>query len=59
MTRTITMGSCVLVQGAFVRSLGKGNILVRRRQTLVRRPSRVGQIGGLSLLESGVVVRHP
>jgi hypothetical protein len=29
MIRTITMGSCVSVQGAFVRKLANGNIQVR------------------------------
>ncbi|MHC0052080.1 hypothetical protein [Actibacterium sp. D379-3] len=29
MIKTITMGSCVSVQGAFVRKLGNGNIQVR------------------------------
>ncbi len=29
MLRTITLGSCVSVQGSFVRKLDNGNILVR------------------------------
>ncbi|MEP1522724.1 hypothetical protein [Ascidiaceihabitans sp.] len=39
MLRTITMGSCVSVQGTFVRTLENGRVLVRvGQQVFVGRP---------------------
>ena len=42
MIRTITLGSCVSVQGLFVRALGDGRIAVRDgEKTFVGRPVAV------------------
>jgi len=43
MIRTITLGSCVSVQGIFVRALGDGRIAIRDgEKTFVGRPVQLG-----------------
>lgn len=50
MIRTITLGSCVSVQGIFVRAFGDGRITIRDGdKTFVGRPVQLGVPAGASL----------